>query len=166
MPVMNGYEATQEIKSHVKSQATIIIALSANVFDEERAVILSAGCDDFVRKPFRENTILEKITEHLGVKYLYEKDLSLLPVTAASNVEEKPLLPSWEKFPEVYGGALQGMSPEWISQLQKFAEELDEEKTIDLINQIPAEQSDLAQAIAHCLHHFRYDIILMLTKSK
>lgn len=166
MPVMNGYEATQEIKSHLKGQATIIIALSANIFDEERAVILSAGCDDFVRKPFRENTILEKITEHLGVKYLYEKDSSLLPVTVASDLEEKPLLPSWDKFPEVYAGALQRMSPEWISQLQKFAQELDEEKTLNLINQIPAAQSDLAQAIAYCVHHFRYDIILMLTKVK
>lgn len=53
MPVMDGYEATRQIKSHLKGQATVIIALTASALEEERTIILSAGCDDFVRKPFR-----------------------------------------------------------------------------------------------------------------
>ena len=57
MPVMNGYEATERIKSHFKGQATYIIALTASTFEEERAIVLSAGCDDFVRKPFREEVL-------------------------------------------------------------------------------------------------------------
>lgn len=61
MPVMDGYEATQHIKAH-KGQATVIIALTASALDEERAQILAAGCDDFVRKPFLEDTIFKKMT--------------------------------------------------------------------------------------------------------
>ncbi|HCF29323.1 MAG TPA: hybrid sensor histidine kinase/response regulator, partial [Cyanobacteria bacterium UBA11049] len=72
MPVMNGYEATQRIKSHVKGQATAILALTASTFEEERAIVLSAGCDDFVRKPFQENVLFEKMTQYLGVRYIYE----------------------------------------------------------------------------------------------
>jgi len=69
MPVMDGYEATRQIKAHLKGQATVIIALTASALEEEKAIILSAGCDDFVRKPFREDVILDKLTEYLGVSY-------------------------------------------------------------------------------------------------
>ncbi len=73
MPVMDGYEATKQIKSHLKGQATVIIALTASAFEEDRTMILSAGCDDFVRKPFQEEVLLEKIATHLGVRYVYEE---------------------------------------------------------------------------------------------
>jgi len=48
MPVMDGYEATKRIKSTIKGQATAVMAITASVWEEEKAVILSAGCDDFV----------------------------------------------------------------------------------------------------------------------
>ncbi|MGL6137896.1 MAG: ATP-binding protein, partial [Planktothrix sp.] len=48
MPIMDGYEATKYIKSHVKGHATAIIALTASVLEEEKAMVLSAGCDDFM----------------------------------------------------------------------------------------------------------------------
>ncbi|VEP12336.1 Histidine kinase [Hyella patelloides LEGE 07179] len=54
MPVMNGYEATKYIKSNLQERATYIIALTASTVEEERTIVLSAGCDDFVRKPFSE----------------------------------------------------------------------------------------------------------------
>jgi CheY-like chemotaxis protein len=73
MPVMDGYEATKRIKFHLKGQATVIIALTASAFEEDRTMILSAGCDDFVRKPFQEEVLLEKIATHLGVRYVYEE---------------------------------------------------------------------------------------------
>jgi PAS domain S-box-containing protein len=57
MPVMNGYEATQHIKASPGGQNTKILALTASSFEEERARILEAGCDDFLRKPFRETDI-------------------------------------------------------------------------------------------------------------
>ena len=58
MPVMDGYEATKYIKSTTQGNATAIIALTASVLEQERAIILSAGCDDFMRKPFKEQTAL------------------------------------------------------------------------------------------------------------
>ncbi|MEL6912840.1 MAG: response regulator, partial [Cyanobacteria bacterium J06598_4] len=71
MPVMDGYEATQRIKETTEGQNTKILALTASAFEEEKAIILSAGCDDFVRKPFKEEVLFDKMTEHLGVQYLY-----------------------------------------------------------------------------------------------
>jgi CheY-like chemotaxis protein len=55
MPVMDGLEATQCIKHTDAGQSTIVAALTAHALEEEKERILSAGCDDFVRKPFRLN---------------------------------------------------------------------------------------------------------------
>ena len=51
MPVMDGHEATRQIKSTSQGQATAIIALTASVFEEDLSLVLAEGCDDFVRKP-------------------------------------------------------------------------------------------------------------------
>jgi signal transduction histidine kinase len=72
MPVMNGYEATQRIKATAKGQATAIIAIIGSAFEVDRSTILSIGCDDFVRKPFQQETVLAKLAQHLGVRYVYE----------------------------------------------------------------------------------------------
>lgn len=70
MPILDGYEATKQIKA-IGQNTPVIIALTGSVFEEERAVALAAGCDDFVRKPFRTEMIFEKMAEYLGVRYMY-----------------------------------------------------------------------------------------------
>ena len=44
---MDGYEATQQIKATTQGQATAVIALTASILEEDRAIFLSAGCEDF-----------------------------------------------------------------------------------------------------------------------
>ncbi len=41
-------------------EATTIIAITANVFDEDRDAILTTGCDDIIAKPFSEAVLLKK----------------------------------------------------------------------------------------------------------
>ncbi|WP_048751431.1 ATP-binding protein [Crocosphaera watsonii] len=74
MPIMDGYEATKVIKTTMKGQATAIIALTASVFEEEKAVVLSTGCDSFIRKPFREAEIFDAMEKQIGVQFIYETD--------------------------------------------------------------------------------------------
>jgi len=57
MPIMDGIEATKLIKQFRND--LIIIALSANVFDEAKETALSAGCDFFISKPINEKELLE-----------------------------------------------------------------------------------------------------------
>lgn len=71
MLLMDGYEATKRIKSTLKGQATAVIAITPSVWEEEKAVILSAGGDDFVRKPFHTEAIFDIMAKHLGVGYIY-----------------------------------------------------------------------------------------------
>lgn len=73
MPVMNGLEATRQIRqlNHLKQPK--IIALTASAFEEQRQAILSAGCDDFASKPVDREKLLTLIGSHLGISYLYAK---------------------------------------------------------------------------------------------
>jgi CheY-like chemotaxis protein len=77
MPVLDGYEATKRIKSAMRQSIspvdTKIVALTASAFEENRNQAFADGCDDFVRKPFRESDIFRKMTKHLGVRFLYKE---------------------------------------------------------------------------------------------
>lgn len=69
MPIMNGYEATQEIrKLENRKLADIpIIAMTANAFEEDRIAALKAGMDDHLAKPIQ----LEKLYE-IMLKFLQQ----------------------------------------------------------------------------------------------
>ncbi|HOI33001.1 MAG TPA: ATP-binding protein, partial [Bacteroidales bacterium] len=71
MPVMDGREATRQIRNMPEGKKVVIIAVTASALDEERAEILTLGVNDFVRKPFKMNDLLESIRLHTGIKYNY-----------------------------------------------------------------------------------------------
>lgn len=63
MPVMDGYEATQYIRTKMKPpKSTIpIIALTADVTKEDIDKCTALGMDDYILKPFNETDLLAKI---------------------------------------------------------------------------------------------------------
>jgi signal transduction histidine kinase len=151
MPIMDGYEATQYIKSTVKGNATAIIALTASVLEEEKAVVLSAGCDDFIRKPFKESVIFETMAKHLGIEYIYEKNEKNQPKT--------------DNDYKLNSESLKIMPNDWIQKLNQAAIELDDELILNLIEEIPRENKPLAEALRKLVNQFRLDKIRILTES-
>ncbi len=154
MPVIDGYEATKQIKAHLKGQATIIIALTASAFDEERSVVLSAGCDDFVGKPFQEEVILEKMAKYLGVRYVYEQQ------AFEKDQLEENAYPEHLSLEE----ALAQMPPQWVTQLHQAALCTDEKLIFNLLEQIPQEFAPLANTLADWVNNFRIDKVIDLTQ--
>ncbi|MEM9537995.1 MAG: response regulator [Cyanobacteria bacterium P01_E01_bin.42] len=146
MPVMNGYEATQQIKGTLKGNATSIIALTASVLEEERAIVLSAGCDDFLRKPFREATIFEAISKHLGVEYIYVEE----------NLEEKLKV---TKTQDLSHSDLKAMPPEWKERLHHASTILDDDEVLELIAEIPPERASLAERLKELVDNFQLTAI-------
>ncbi|MCP4713714.1 MAG: response regulator, partial [Deltaproteobacteria bacterium] len=70
MPVLDGYETAKRIRNDELEMInsplhTLIIAVTAVSFEKERRTALAAGCDDFVRKPFREAEIFDVLRRHL-----------------------------------------------------------------------------------------------------
>ena len=68
MPVLDGYAATRQIRARPELAHMPVIAMTANVSDEDRARCLAAGMDDFISKPFKPDTFYAVIARWLTGK--------------------------------------------------------------------------------------------------
>jgi signal transduction histidine kinase/CheY-like chemotaxis protein len=71
MPVLDGFAATRKIRTLPGGEAVKIVAVTASVLKEQQEKILAAGCDEMVRKPFKDHEIFETMARLLDIKYLY-----------------------------------------------------------------------------------------------
>ncbi len=67
MPVMDGYEATRQIKALHKTRAIPVVAVTANAMDGDREKCLAAGMDDYMTKPVRREKLQEMLDRWLQV---------------------------------------------------------------------------------------------------
>jgi signal transduction histidine kinase/DNA-binding response OmpR family regulator len=180
MPVMDGYTATRRIraaeaarletrnskrKSKIKNLSTClstgvnpkipIIALTASAFEEDREQVIEAGCDDFVRKPFRETEIFDMLHKYLGVRFVYEaggssKEGSQAAGSRAQIAEQHVLTPE----------ALTDLPAEWLTALEHGARETNTTLLLKVIEQIRPQNAAVAEELARLTHDFEYDTIL------
>jgi CheY-like chemotaxis protein len=61
LPVMNGWEATEKVKSNPATKNIPVIALTAHAMSDDREKCIAAGCNDFDTKPVDLPRLLEKI---------------------------------------------------------------------------------------------------------
>ena len=156
MPIMNGYEATQRIKQHLQAgQSTVIIALTASALQQDQLVSLSAGCDDFIRKPFRVDLLFEKLSEHLGISFIYEENLEDLKT---STLELNQLA---ELTPEV----LELLAKPIVQELYQAGLKLNSRLVAEAIKKIPLSQESIGKLLTQLADDFRYDVIIDLTKA-
>ncbi len=155
MPVMDGYEATKAIrKSEIENRKSKIpiVALTAHAFEEEKEVILAVGCDDFVRKPFREQEIFDVMARHLGLRYAYEEETE----------EALPMDLDVELRPEQLAAL-----PENIrSQLYQAVIELDTDRVLTLIEQIKELDASIAGVFNALANKFDYSGLARLLENK
>ncbi|TAF57782.1 MAG: response regulator [Oscillatoriales cyanobacterium] len=153
MPVMDGYEATKQIKGTVKGQATAIIAVTASVLEEERAVVSLAGCDDFIRKPFREADIFDALHKHIGVNFIYDEpasnnDLTKVDIQAALSRSVLADLPA-----------------ELLAELLAASSLCDMNKVDSCIEEIREIDESVAEALAFLAKDFDYAQIVSLIEN-
>jgi len=61
LPVLDGWEATREIKGAPETKHIPVIALTANAMTGDKERAMAAGCDDFDTKPIDLPRLLAKI---------------------------------------------------------------------------------------------------------
>ena len=66
LPVMDGWEATRQIKSDEQTGGIPIIALTADAMPGDREKAIDAGCDDYETKPIAFKQLLTKMEQLLS----------------------------------------------------------------------------------------------------
>ncbi|HEY9887193.1 MAG TPA: ATP-binding protein, partial [Candidatus Obscuribacterales bacterium] len=151
MPIMDGYQATRQIKAQIRGQATAIIALTASVFESERAFVLDGGYDDFIRKPFQQALIVEKLTQHLGVQFIYEDLAAPEPPTSHAATAAATVATD---------DALRQMPPPWQDAFYRAATQADQATLLDLLTAIPEGAQPLRQTLYTWIVNFHFDNII------
>ncbi|MBT9312012.1 ATP-binding protein [Leptothoe kymatousa] len=150
LPGMHGLEATRRIKA--QPSPPVIIALTAQVLEEQQQQAYAAGCDDFVSKPFMEQELWDKLAQHLQVTYLYEDEASPHPTPGPANTTDATQIHQ----------QLQAMPASWKQDLKTAAKHLSSPMILDLLAQAPADKSSLVATLEGYTHDFRYDLILQM----
>lgn len=149
MPEMDGYEVTQQIRSHLQGQAVTILALTAQASRSDQTKALAAGCNDYISKPWQAETIFTKMAEHLGLRYLYQEQLQQGdPILHQHGISNPRSLTDLSMMPK-----------EWIAALQQAAIRCDEEDINRLILEIPKQHQELIEGLTSLVYHYRFDII-------
>jgi len=66
LPVVDGWEATRQLKAAPETRSIPVIALTAHAMADDRQKALAAGCDDYEGKPVEFDRLLGKIQLLLG----------------------------------------------------------------------------------------------------
>lgn len=147
MPVLDGYQATQQIRALAGGRNVKIVALTASAFKEQRGDILTAGCDEMLAKPLDEQQLLHVMGQLLNLEYCYE-------AVEPSSLEAEEAIPDLSIFP-----------PPVQAELKAAAEQLD----VDAIRHISENLPDYptqARVINEWMDSFRFDLLLVaLNKS-
>jgi len=123
--------------------------LSAGSLEEEIEMLL-AGCDHFLRKPFKEVEIFDAMHKYLGLQFVYEETVETASDTEAKTDRQK------------LKSEMARLSADWQADFQEAIVALDTDLMTAYINQIRPQNEWLANALTGMVNNFEYDRILAL----
>lgn len=141
MENLDGLQTMQIIRKKEKNSDIPIIALSANVFDEDKKQALNSGANDFLPKPVEEKDILLIVAKYLNIELEYEKK---------ENVEKN------DTFNE-----LKNLPKEFFQKLQEQVLLMDNTAILTLIKDFKL-SNELQNHIENLLNGFKYQELLDL----
>jgi signal transduction histidine kinase/ActR/RegA family two-component response regulator len=121
MPGMDGFEAVARMREIERAEGlgrTPVIAISASVFDLDKASVQEQGFDDFLGKPFRESALFDLLTAHLGVRFVRRAKRQDAPGPSGPSLDGlRNLDPAWRgAFREA---VTSGDTPEALALVEK-----------------------------------------------
>ena len=171
MPVMDGYEATIEIRSRIQRRMEEeqgeenmdipdsevlnpkIIALTASTHEDKRSFSLLVGCDDFIRKPFRKTDIFDTLSKHLGVSYIYSD------LTGSDSMGDRNNL---SNSSNAVSDSFPNLPAEWIDNMRQVIRSADFDLIGSTIEEIRDAHPEFADILQGHLDNFDYRKILNL----
>lgn len=149
MPVMDGYEAMQRIRSMPDGKKTAIIVVTASAFERDRQRVLEeSGSDGYVRKPIVESELFRTIERCLPVKFIYEEGTEGTPVPHQTiNLKRTTDL-------------LQNLDADLRGKILAAAESCDQGQLLEIGESLQDSSPEAAEILKECALSFTYDLIV------
>jgi hypothetical protein len=151
MPVMDGYEATRRLKNTDHGKKIPVVAVTAEVFDTDRAKIRSYGADAYLQKPFKSEELFIILGDLLGLAYLYEE---------ASPVSTGETLKSLKQAPD-----LSCLDRSCLSELLLAVEKGDMKRIKEIIPEIIRRNKTAGDMLLRLAERYEYDNISEILKN-
>jgi signal transduction histidine kinase len=117
MPIMDGLEATKLLRQDSQFSNTVIIALSANVFDYQQQQALDAGCNVCINKPIHIEEFLTQLGKYCELEWIYQ-------TAEKTDIDTNEIIkPSSEEIKALFDIAKTGNVRAVIKQAQTLLEE-------------------------------------------
>jgi signal transduction histidine kinase/CheY-like chemotaxis protein len=149
MPRLDGLEATRRIRALPEGDRVRIVALTAHALEEERAAIVAAGCDDVIRKPYRDAEVFGALGRHLGVRFLYEEEVAA---------------PARAELPDP--ATLAAVPDEAVRALERAVVAIDPEAVDRAIGEIRRRDAVLGGALAAVARDLQFGRILRFVRAR
>jgi signal transduction histidine kinase/CheY-like chemotaxis protein len=122
MPVMDGFEFLEKVRSHPQLQEIPILVSSASAFEIDRHKSLAAGSNDFLPKPVQADILLEFIQKYLQLDWIYDQSQDSSSNKQGKIAPDKILPPAIEV----------------LQQMRELAELGDLDSVVEIAQQIQA----------------------------
>jgi PAS domain S-box-containing protein len=170
MPILNGYEATKQIRAMEQGKTSIIIALTAQASQSDRTLALAAGCNDYISKPFREQTLFLKMAEYLGLEYIYQEQETVFPAfgkafsndDSALNRQPQTRSPKSDFDPQL----LASLPQAWLMKLEDAAICGNDMAIAELVDELSPEFAQLGTRLTELANQYQFEQIVNLIQSR
>lgn len=163
MPVMDGFEALghmREWESRQGLQKSTILAVTASILEEQRSAVMAAGADDFVRKPFMLQDLLEIISRFLDFERTSVDDVCSDAMEGPSqNTNRSASQTGKPTGPAGLRAEAEGLPEEWMIRLRHDLVTGDLDSLTALASSLPTDKTLLRETIQSAVFNFDFSIL-------
>jgi len=152
MPIIDGYEATRQIKSTEKGKKTKVIAVTASAFAEDEKKVLDTGVDGYVRKPIIAEYLFEELKKVLGLNYIYEE----IDENTTSGKEENENITKKD---------ISVLPEDLVSKLRDAVEQGEMERLLELISKVEPINEKAAKVLLKLAQRFEYEKLISILEN-
>ena len=150
MPVMDGFEASRQIKALEVGKDIFIIALTASIIDLEQEKLRQYGMSGYLCKPFKDYDLFARLVNCLGDIFVYE---DLDPSTGPGEGSQAAQLNQ---------AALAVFPPDILEQMKTATLKAQSEKLLELIDASEAYSPAITAKLRELANDYQYDVLLKL----
>jgi len=148
MPNQSGYPTIEQMRAMSQGESIPIIAMTAMVFENEEQLNAQISYDRLLYKPLQGSILFSTIADFLPLEYTYKDSLAMSLLSKPINPETVDL------------SVLQTMPEPWLAEMYYATITLDDQRILELIQDLPADRVETIEFIKQKLNGFDFESLL------